>query len=178
MLIERVSLLDDLLSAHAGAIGADLTPYTNHTYRVLNFCAALTGSGVHAVEKIAVVAAFHDIGIWTAGTFDYLGPSMLAASAYLTRSGRDAWMREVRQTILDHHKLRRYREHPDWMVEPFRRADWIDVTLGVRRFGLPRSLIREAYAAWPSAGFHGRLVQLSLGRLRRHPTSPLPMVRW
>ena len=178
MLIEQVSLLDDLLNAHASEIGGDLTAYTNHTYRVLNFCVALAGRHTDVVEKVAIAAAFHDIGIWTAGTFDYLGPSMAAASTYLTQSGRGAWLREIRQTILDHHKVRRYREYPDWLVEPFRRADWIDVTLGVRRFGLPRSLVREAYAAWPSAGFHGRLVQLSLGRLRRHPTSPLPMVRW
>ena len=63
------------------------------------------------------------------------------------------------------------------IAEPFRRADWIDVTRGLRTFGLPRVVINEVFAAWPSAGFHRRLVELSFERLRTHPLSPLPMLR-
>jgi hypothetical protein len=33
-------------------------------------------------------------------------------------------------------------------------------------------------AAWPDAGFHRRLVQLTVDRFRHHPLSPLPMVKW
>jgi hypothetical protein len=32
--------------------------------------------------------------------------------------------------------------------------------------------------AWPNAGFHRRLAQLAFERLRSHPLSPLPMLRW
>ena len=39
------------------------------------------------------------------------------------------------------------------------------------------AVVNEVYARWPSAGFHRRLVQLSLARLRTHPWSPLPMLR-
>ena len=39
---------------------------------------------------MAIAAAFHDIGIWTAGTFDYLEPSVRVAAAYLTGTGRAA----------------------------------------------------------------------------------------
>ena len=63
-------------------------------------------------------------------------------------------------------------------VETFRRADWIDVSNGMLRFGLPRAVVREVRRTFPDAGFHRRLLQLTLRRFRRHPLSPLPMMRW
>jgi hypothetical protein len=43
--------------------------------------------------------------------------------------------------------------------------------------GLPRAMVSELFDRWPSAGFHARLIRLSLARLRTHPWSPLPMLR-
>jgi hypothetical protein len=79
--------------------------------------------------------------------------------------------------ILQHHKISSYRGDPGSLVEPFRRADWVDVTRGLLTFGLSRRFLRELYATWPSAGFHKRLVQLELGQIKTHPWNPLPMVR-
>jgi len=79
--------------------------------------------------------------------------------------------------IEDHHKITTSHASHDSLVEPFRRADWIDVTRGVRTFGLPHPLIQSVLARWPSAGFHWRLVQLTLERFRTHPLTPLPMVK-
>ena len=86
-------------------------------------------------------------------------------------------MPEVTAMIQEHHKLTAYRGDPAWLVEPFRRADLVDVSRGVVRYGLARATLSEIFARWPSAGFHARLLRLSLGRLRTHPWSPLPMVR-
>ncbi len=86
-------------------------------------------------------------------------------------------MPEITEMILQHHKISRYRLNPEWLVEPFRRADWVDVTRGLLTLGLPPSLIGAVYAQWPSAGFHKRLVQLELAHLRRHPLNPLPVFR-
>jgi hypothetical protein len=47
----------------------------------------------------------------------------------------------------------------------------------LRGFGIPRGFIRSVFATWPDAGFHWRLVQLTLHRFRTHPLSPLPMVK-
>jgi len=80
--------------------------------------------------------------------------------------------------IVDHHKVTSSRSHPPSLVESFRRADWIDVTFGLRRFGLPRPFIAAVNAAWPDAGFHRRLVELTIDRWKKHPLSPLPMVKW
>jgi len=63
-------------------------------------------------------------------------------------------------------------------VEPFRQADWIDVSLGLLTFGLPRARLRAIFARWPNAGFHRRLVQLTLREARRHPLRPLPVLKW
>jgi hypothetical protein len=177
MLHTQVSVLDDVLSAYSEVLGDDYTAYRNHTYRVLNLCAALTTRAPDALDKIAVAVAFHDLGIWSAGTFDYLEPSMQLARAHLVRANKTAWAPEIDAMILEHHKLSRYTSEPDWLVEPFRKADWIDVSLGMLTFGLPRGLIREISDVFPDAGFHARLAQLTLQRLRTHPLDPLPILR-
>ena len=176
MLLTEIAILDEVLQAHAAELGGDFTAYRNHTYRVVNLCAALSSEDPEPLEKMAIAAAFHDLGIWTDGTFDYLRPSIRLAGAHLARSGREEWTPEITEMILQHHKISAYRGDPCWLVEAFRRADWIDVTR-LRTFGLPRRLLKEIFAAWPGAGFHKKLVQLELKRLRTHPWNPLPMVR-
>ena len=178
MLLDQCAIVDDVLHAYAGPLGADFTAYRNHVYRVVNLAAALCRDTGFAHEKLAIAAAFHDLGIWTDRTFDYLQPSIALASGYLTRTGRSEWHPEVAAIILEHHKLRPYRARPDWLVEPFRRADWADVTGGLRSSGIPRELIRGLYARWPSEGFHRRLVELSIDRVRRQSWNPLPMLRF
>src|SRR5262245_29777657 len=142
MLLTTIPILDEILGAHSGELGCDMIGYRNHTYRVVNFCAALSSSATESLDKLAIAAAFHDIGIWTDGTFDYLQPSMRAATAYLRCSGRVTWAEEIARMILEHHKITHFRENPDWLVEPFRRADWVDVSMGLVTFGLARSQIR------------------------------------
>ncbi len=176
-MLTRIATIDALLDAHAGELGSDFTGYRNHTYRVANLCIALSSDDPTQVEKTAVAAALHDMGIWTGGTFDYLAPSVRLAEAYLASIDRGHWIPEITAMILQHHKITAYRDRPDWLVEPFRRADWADVSMGVLTFGLPRRLLRELYAAWPSAGFHKRLLALEAKHITRHPLNPLPMLR-
>jgi hypothetical protein len=44
MLETRVVLLDEVLSAHTGALGADFEGYRNRAYRVAYFCFAPTST--------------------------------------------------------------------------------------------------------------------------------------
>jgi hypothetical protein len=177
VLLRDVDTVDEVLRSHSAELGSDFAAYKNHVYRVLNLCAAQSPLDSESLEKIAIAAAFHDLGIWTDGTFDYLPPSIRAASAYLLRTGRAEWTPEIATMILEHHKISRYRGDSGPLVESFRRADWIDVTLGLRRFSLPRSVVAPVFSAWPNEGFHRRLVQLSLARARTNPRTPLPMIR-
>lgn len=176
-MLTRVPLLDEILLAHAPALGQDFPGYRNHTYRVLNFAAAFAGPEPEPLEKLAIAATFHDLGIWTAGTFDYLPPSEALAQEYLTQTGRTGWEPEVRAMIREHHKVTPYRGAAGGLVETFRKADWVDVSHGLLRFGLRRSLLREVFSTFPNAGFHKKLVQLSSRRLLSHPWNPLPMFR-
>ncbi|MQA29822.1 MAG: hypothetical protein GEU82_08290 [Luteitalea sp.] len=177
MLLTKIAILDQLLDAHATALGGDLMAYRNHAYRVVNLCVAFSPDDPEQLQKMAVAAAFHDLAIWTDGTFDYLQPSIRLASAHLAQSGRAEWTTEIAGMIREHHKISRYRGDPEGLVESFRRADWVDVSRGLLTFGLPRRLLREISSTWPSAGFHKRLVQLALRRLWTHPSNPLPMVK-
>lgn len=122
--VTAIPTLDALLQAHATQLGADFTGYRNHAYRVANLCAAQLWADEEQREKIAIAVAFHDLGIWTDHTFDYLQSSTRLASSYLTSSGRSDWVPEITEMILQHHKVFRYRSNPKWLVEPFRRADW------------------------------------------------------
>jgi len=173
-LLTRIPTIDDLLNEHAIALRQDFVGYRNHVYRVVNLCVAIVGP--RELEKIAVAAVFHDLGIWTNGTFDYIAPSIALAHEHLTAHAREAWAGEIEEMIAEHHKITPTAD-PGSLVEAFRRADWIDVTRGLRAFGVPRPFIARLFATWPSAGFHWRLVTLALDRFRRHPLTPLPMVR-
>jgi hypothetical protein len=178
MLIEHIATLDDVLETHAGALAHDFTAYRNHAYRVVNFCAALKGGSDEAIGRIALAAAFHDLGIWTAQTFDYLEPSIELARVHLGCCGHADWRESVSGMIREHHKIRPFRGGDAEWIEPFRRADWMDVSSGALSFGLPRAQMRAIFARWPNAGFHKRLAQLTWQRMKRHPLSPVPVLRW
>lgn len=176
-LLSSLPTVEEILDDHAPELGHDLPAYRNHVYRVANLCVAILDSRVE-LEKIAVAAVFHDLGIWTNHTFDYIAPSVALAREHLAARGMADWIPEIEAMIVDHHKVTPSHAHPLSLVESFRRADWIDVSRGFRRFGLPRTFIAAVEAAWPNAGFHRRLVQLTIDRLLKHPLTPLPMVKW
>lgn len=176
-------ILDEVIEQWRVALGADLDAYRNHCYRVLNFSLALYPEGLaqetpDVLDKFSIAVAFHDLAIWTEQTFDYLAPSRRLAADYLTSKNLTSWRVEIEAMIENHHKISRYRAQPHWLVETFRRADWVDVTRGRRRFGLDKGFITEVLGHFPNAGFHRRLITLTKERLRRHPFSPLPMMRW
>ena len=52
-------------------------------YIVFSTSRILAGNGANSDSKIAVAAVFHDIGIWSNKTFDYLEPSVALAREYL-----------------------------------------------------------------------------------------------
>jgi hypothetical protein len=177
-LLTRLPTVEEVLDNHASELGRDLTAYRNHVYRVVNLSVAIAGERRYELEKVAIAAVFHDLGIWTNHTFDYIPPSVTLAREHLASRGMADWIPEIEAMIVDHHKVTMSRANPHLLVEPFRRADWIDVSRGLRRFGLPRTFIAAVVAQWPDAGFHRRLVELTIDRWWRHPLNPLPMVKW
>ncbi|MEI8185142.1 MAG: HD domain-containing protein [Chlorobiaceae bacterium] len=174
--ISNSILFDELFASYQQILGVDYEAYRNHCLRVFNFCRAFAGKRADS-DKIAIAAFFHDIGIWTDNTFDYIHPSQLLARRYLDQTGRLAWHDEIDSMIGEHHKLTKYQVTPAWLVEPFRKADWVDLSGGLLRFCLPDDFVTDVLYAFPNSGFHKKLVALSIERLKTHPFNPLPMMK-
>jgi hypothetical protein len=179
MLIEKpIPLLDDILAPWRERVGADFEGYKNHVSRVLNFCFALRDCSDEERRKLIIAGAFHDIGIWSDGTVDYLPPSIAQAKRYLAEHGLEEWIPEIELIIDLHHKARPYRGGASPLVEIFRKADLADFSLGVIKGGVPAAVVKAAKSAYPNAGFHKRLIQLAGGWFAKHPVSPPPFMKW
>lgn len=173
----NLPLVDEILDRFSDVIGPDLAAYRNHVYRVINLCFSLGSFGDAERERIQIAACFHDIGIWSAGTLDYLEPSAANAAAYLRARGKDEWVPEVMKMIEMHHGLGSQAGSEFPLVEPFRRADIADFSLGIVPMGISAEHMASLKKQFPNAGFHKRLLQLGSKWLLRHPWNPLPMFR-
>lgn len=175
-----VELIDQILEAWEPILGRDYLGYRNHCCRVQHFCTCLSSGRPVDENKIAIAAAFHDLGIWECGSLDYLASSTELMRKYLDENRDVSQINdrvEIETMIEYHHKITRYRKNPEWLVEPFRKADWIDISYGSLLFGLDKAVVRQAFKTYPSAGFHRGLIVMAKKRLRTHPFSPLPMIK-
>ena len=174
-----LALLDELLDAWKPQIGAAFPGYRNHCQRMAAFTLALfPAATADDRRKIAIAACFHDLGIWSDGTIDYLPPSSRRARDHLAAQGLSAWTTEVEFMIDEHHKLRAFKD-PAWpLVEAFRKADLVDVSLGLIKFGIPGDTVRALKTAYPNEGFHKTLMGLAGGWFKQHPLSAPPFIKW
>lgn len=82
-LVTSIPIVDGVFDQYASVLGRDFIAYRNHVHRVVNLCLAATGASRDDLDKIAVAAAFHDLGIWTDRTFD--------TSRHQSRSRASIW---------------------------------------------------------------------------------------
>jgi hypothetical protein len=175
----RHPLIDEILDARRecarGRVAA-FEGYRNHAHRIYNFVRAISSLSADNEEKSAIAAAFHDLCAFDG--LDYLEPSIEAAARYLRETGREAWDRQVALTIAFHHRVRPYRGEAAHLVEPFRRADWNEITMGLVRGGIPRELRKAADTEFPVTAFIPKAVLLgTVAWLPRHPLRPAPPFR-
>jgi hypothetical protein len=170
-------LVEEILGAFKTVIGGDFEAYKNHVYRVINLCNSLGKFSAIEKEKIQIAACFHDIGIWTEGTLDYLPPSEMVTVRYLAEKGKEGWVAEISEMIEMHHRVRSCTDSEFALVEPFRQADIADFSLGIITMGISKELISRLKSEFPNSGFHMRLIQLGCRWFLRHPLNPLPMFR-
>jgi hypothetical protein len=111
-LVEQTDVIDEILGAFSGALGPAKRAYHGHAYRVFNCARWLLGTS-REDRTLAIASSFHDLGIWSDHTFDYLAPSIARATEYVaTRqsSGPAAVdSNTVARIIAQHHRLRRVR---------------------------------------------------------------------
>jgi hypothetical protein len=168
--------IDSILSKHKNELGNDFEKYKNHVYRVYNLCLYL-GLENDRFNILEIVVAFHDIGIWTHNTFDYLPPSEDLANNFCHNANLNPQECEiVNHIITNHHKLRSIKDQA--ISEIFRKADLVDLTLGIFTFGIQRTYLKKLNAAFPNKGFHFLLIKLSIKRFITNPLSPLPMYKF
>lgn len=170
--------IEAILGEWRAAIGPAFDGYRGHVYRVFNVCLQLRACDADERRKLAIALAFHDLGLWSAQTVDYLPPSEAEAAAWLARNGLAAWTDEIRLIIGMHHRLRPWRDPATPLVEVLRRADLVDFSLGAVRAGVPRAFLRRLSATFPNAGFHRFLFARARGWCLRHPLRPMPFLRW
>lgn len=167
-------MVEDLMLKFETIMGVDYDRYKNHVYRVFLNC-RLIDNEKNNEEKYAIAAVFHDIGLWTHHTFDYLNPSIDLARIYLRETQN--WTSEISLMIYWHHKMSTYLGKHQEIVESFRKADWIDVSLGLLSFGNNRKQIIENRKQFPNLGFHKFLIKRTIRHFLAHPLKPLPMFK-
>jgi predicted metal-dependent HD superfamily phosphohydrolase len=179
--MEDSPLIDEVLDRYRQPLGPHYQRYRGHVYRMYHYTrhliSARGGDPTENETAIALAAAFHDLRFATDQTLDYLPPSIEAAAEHLDTLGLSELAPAVGRMIGFHHKLTPYRNEDANLVEPFRRADLVDL-FAVPGVGVPFSLRREAQSAYPKCGFRGFVCRTLLIGALKQPWRPLPMLRW
>ncbi|MGK5093509.1 HD domain-containing protein [Deltaproteobacteria bacterium TL4] len=179
MLIEKsIPLLEEILGPWEKEIGKDYQGYKNHVYRVVHFCLALHPGNQEGREKVIIAGCFHDLGIWTSHTLNYLEPSIELVKNYLKTENKNSLLDEIELMIYYHHKITPFEDGNYPLVESFRKADLVDVSLGMMRSGLSKEQVQLVKNNFPNSGFHHTLLRLISSEFKRNPLKPLPVMKW
>lgn len=177
-IITHDPLIEAILADWQSVIGDDYLGYRGHVYRMFNFCLALRSCSVEEKTKLAIAACFHDLGLWSDQTTDYIPPSITQLQRYCTAHHLEAWTEELSLMVEMHHKVLPDRGDRSPLVELFRRGDLVDFSRGIFTSGLPRSQIRQVQAKIANHGFHRFLLRGAVDWFKQHPFSPPPFMRW
>ena len=174
----NIPLLEEILSEWKDIIAEDYIGYKNHVYRMLHCCFALYDCNDKDIQKLVIAACFHDLGLWTEKTVDYLPPSISLAQDYLEENDLFDWSEEIELMIGLHHKVRVYKGIDYPLVEIFRRADLADFSLGMIKGGVSKQVMKQIKQTFPNAGFHKMLMKEQGKWLLKHPLNPFPIIKW
>ncbi|MGB0413187.1 MAG: HD domain-containing protein [Coraliomargarita sp.] len=177
-IVTKIEHVEEIIGSHEEHMGDQFLPYKNHVYRVLNFCFMFGEPSSEEIDKLAIGAAFHDLGMWPGDQIDYLDPSIELARDYLRRTKRENWIEEISLMIEFHHRFRKCPKRFPHLVEIFRKGDWVDATKGLRRFGLAKSGVRRVQDEIENLGFHANLIRIAKKEFWKRPFKPLPMMKW
>ena len=175
---QNIPLLEEILDNWKDDIATNMRGYKNHVYRMIHCCYALMDVNEQQQKKIIIAACFHDLGLFTDKTVDYLPPSVLLARNYLAENDLSDWSTEIELMIDLHHKIRPVINKDYPLVEIFRRADLADFSLGLVRGGVPKDIMKELKKVFPNAGFHKMIMKEQGKWLLKQPLNPFPILKW
>jgi hypothetical protein len=170
-------LITEILSPYKVVLSKAYKPCLNHAIRVGCMAEQLSKSEFNK-DKFSVACAFHDLGIWTEKTWDYLQPSEILATDYLAKTNQNDWNKEVMAMIHHHHKLSRYKGEYEETVELFRKADLIDFSYDLILFDISREWYSGLKQKYPTNGLHKELGWNFWKHFKSKPWNPFPMVRF
>jgi HD domain-containing protein len=174
-IIRNIPVAEEILESHrerARGDDAGYDAYKAHVYRVVNFARVLAPDLPDRDDKLAIAVAFHDLAAFD--TLDYLVPSIEAQDAWLQQTGREAWSDELALIVAEHHRLTKYGASRPYapLVEAVRRADLVDVSQGLIRFGIPGAYVKEVRASFDAGVFFKRVIPSGTVRAVRKLQQP------
>lgn len=172
-IIEQSSTIDEILNAHHLDLGKDHLGYSGHCYRLLNYVRLMEISEEDML-LLEVTIAYHDLGIWTNKTMDYLEPSWQLAKAYVEKHQLDIDLNHLELIIKGHHKLGVISNSP--LAEHLRKADQIDLSFGTISHGIDKVGAKQIRAMFPNHGFQMKVLRKVTAYAFCHPLKPFPML--
>ena len=172
--MNQIESIDKILTARRQALGPDYNAYANHAKRVFLIAEQLGARNNR--DEMAIAAAFHDVGIWTHESWDYLEPSNTEALKFIQENELMVNQELVESMIMNHHKITAVGN--DLITEAFRKADLIDFSKHSIRYGLRKKWLKSLMDNYPWHNFHRVLVNKFLKYAWQNPLRPLPMMRW
>jgi hypothetical protein len=173
---KSITRIEGILQFYTKALGKHYNAYRNHVYRVYHLTLLYSEDDLsrNELEALAIAAAFHDLGIWTHRTMDYLAPSQDLAIGYMKEN---VCQDEQLVTLLlqPHHKITAVKS--SILVESFRKADLIDLSFGAISLGLPRKLYHDLTAEFPYLNFHRIIFWRVISYAFTHLLKPFPMMK-
>lgn len=177
MIEEKLQLVDEILGNWKTVIGENYEGYKNHVYRMIHFCFAIKDCNIEERQKVIIAACFHDLGLFTENTVDYLPPSIMLAKKYLVEKNLTDWTEEIELMIDMHHKITAYKDSRYPLVEFFRQGDLVDFSLGFVKFTVSPDYVDLVKSKFPNAGFHKMLLKITLKWIVKHPLNPAPIMK-
>lgn len=168
-------IMDNILESYKGYLGADYQKYRGHCYRLINYMIAL-GLGEEDLEVCQYAIPFHDLGIWTAQTMDYLAPSCEEAIKYIKKNNENIDSKQVSNIINNHHKITKIKG--DSGAELLRKADLIDLTTSFVSFGIDKKTKKIIKQRFPYHGFQFFIYKKVMKHAIRNILNPFPMLKF
>jgi hypothetical protein len=163
------------LAALRRATGGPHTVMEGHGIRVFLLMERLAAERRAGLDReIALCASLlHDVGLYPCAAHG--APYVVDSRRYAEETLRDrGWLAPRVRACLDaieyHHDLRlQWHRGPE--AELLRRADLIEISGGLLRFGVPRAHVRTIFQRVPRAGFYREIARLVGRALRERPTT-------
>jgi hypothetical protein len=167
------------LAALRDAAGETGGPMERHGLRVFLIADRLaTARGLTVDREVLLIAGLlHDVGLYDAASHGgvYVKEGAEFTAELLRRQGWDEErIRLCFDAIERHHELRSQWDRGD-EVELIRRADLVDISDGLVRFGLSREWVRDLFKSVSREGTY-RTIGYEVARVLRHRPLTFPQI--